>query len=147
MHAQRKTNNQRKTATATRMTKRNRKHLQLIDPVDGAEILADRRIYTYNPATAWKIAVLMEDPHTREYDATFRTRLNEDEQEYVIFTLSLPQSNLYPLQVRIWPNNEIEYESHVPLVLRVHPRKKLITVILLASVRAVPEGIAVTYRE
>lgn len=128
---------------------RKRRHLHLIDPKDSAEILPDRRIYTCAPLTRWRIEVIMDDPYTPEYEAAFRAAgtAEPDDQESAMFTLSLQGTGLYPLKVYIWPNNEIEYESHVPLVFRVHPRKKVITVRLLASVKAVPEGVEVRYKQ
>lgn len=127
---------------------RKRRHLHLIDPADGAEILADRRVYSHAALTPWQVEIVMDDPSLAEYDATFRLVPNDDGGgDRVVFTLSLPETNLYPLQVHIWPNNEIQYESHVPLIVRVRPRKKVIVVQLLAHVRVVPEGVAVTYKE
>jgi hypothetical protein len=120
---------------------RKRRHLRLIDPADGAEILPDRRVYTHAELTRWKVALETDTPTHAEYTASFRA----DEEGGVVFTLALPGTNLYPLQVRLFPNNAVAYESHIPLVVRVQPRTKTITVRLLATVQAVPEGVAVTY--
>lgn len=140
------------SSSSSRRTARKRRHLHLIDPRDGAEILPDRRVYTLAPATKWKVEVMMDEPEQPEYAASFLMvpvtdkPEAEPEQESAVFTLSLQGTNLYPLRVRIWPNNEVEYECHVPLTLRVHPRKKVIRIRLLASVRSVAEGIEVTYK-
>ncbi|NJN65840.1 MAG: hypothetical protein HC884_03550 [Chloroflexaceae bacterium] len=142
------------SSSSSRRPTRKRRHLHLIDPRDGAEILPDRRVYTLVPATKWKVEVMMDEPEQPEYVASFRTVsvINEHEPEpeleptSAVFTLSLQGTNLYPLRVRIWPNNEVEYECHVPLTLRVHPRKKVISIRLLASVRSVAEGVEVTYK-
>jgi hypothetical protein len=142
------------SSSSSRRTARKRRHLHLIDPRDGAEILPDRRVYTLAPATKWKVEVMMDEPEQPEYAASFRMvsvtdesgAEPEPEEEGAVFTLSLQGTNLYPLRVRIWPNNEVEYECHVPLTLRVHPRKKVIRIRLLASVRSVAEGVEVTYK-
>jgi hypothetical protein len=134
----------RRPALSPARTPRKRRHLHLIDPADGAEILPDRRVYTHEQLTPWKVELAMDDPTHAEYRASFRAVASE-EQEYVAFTLTLPDHDLYPLRLFIFPNNEIEYESHIPLTVRVRSRKKTITVRLLARVRTVPEGVAVTY--
>jgi hypothetical protein len=134
----------RRPASSPARPNRKRRHLHLIDPADGAEILPDRRVYTDAPRTRWRVELLMDTPDLPEYAASFRA-LDEETHEGVIFTLALPGTDLYPLQVRIWPNNEVEYESHIPLIFRVQPRPKTITVRLLATVRAAPEGVVVTY--
>jgi hypothetical protein len=88
----------------------------------------------------------MDDPTQATYAAAFRANASEEDgQAAVTFTLWLPDTNLYPLQVHIFANNQIEYESHIPLIVRIQSRKKTISVRMLASVQAVPEGVAVTY--
>lgn len=144
MVTQRKTPRSSSSSSSSRAA-RKRRHLHLIDPEDGSEILPDRRVYSYQPLTPWRVEVMMDDPTVPEYQASFRLEDGLDEQEAIVFTLLLHNASLYPLRIRILPNNEIEYESHIPLVFRSHPRKKLITIRLLARVEAVPEGIAVTY--
>jgi hypothetical protein len=141
----------RRSATPKSRTPRKRRHLHLIDPADGAEILPDRRVYSDAQLTRWKIELLMDDPDLPEYAASFRADSDADAEEgdseaCVVFTLSLPGTDLYPLQVRIFENGEIEYESHIPLIFRIQSRKKTISVRLLATVRAVADGVAVTYK-
>lgn len=130
---------QRKT---TRRPSPTRRALRLLDPRDGAEILLDHRRST-SPLTPWVIEVEMDDPTRPEYAVAFRP---DDDGAGVVVTLSLPGTALYPLQVRIGGSGDITYENHIPLVVRVHPRTKTISVRFLATVRVVPEGVAVTYR-
>ncbi len=123
----------------------------MLDPRDGAELLPDRRIYRHAAHTAWRIELESDTPETAEYTALFHTAPPDSEpsaaaEPCVVFTLSLPDTALYLLQIRICPTGEVVYESHVPLVVRSNARKKAIVVRLLASVRAVAEGVEVVYK-
>lgn len=132
----------------TRLVRASRKqrHLQLIDPKDGAEILPDSRVYTNDSLTPWNVIIKMDDPVTFDYDASFRLDGEDGEEDVcTVFTLTLRHTTLYALQIRIWPNNEVVYESHAPVIVHVQPRRKSITIRMLATVKSVPEGIEVVY--
>lgn len=138
----------RTSSSSTSRVNRKKRRLHLIDPKDGAEILPDRRVYTDADMSPWRIEVVMDDPVTPEFMASFQDVFDEhDDMTGIDFILSLPQTSLYSFKVRIWHTKEIEYESHVPVMVSINTRKKLLCITMLAKVRQVPEGVEVVYKE